>query len=235
MKFRDDFAALVRNPEARLDVGALLIAAEEYPDLDIAHSIGTLDLMAADLSDAVAAQVEPRAQIELINAYLFESKGFHGNREEYNDPRNSFLNDVLERRTGLPITLSVVYVELARRLGLPIVGVGFPGHFLVKYDGPDPIVIDPFNEGMTLNESGCRTLLRRFYGNDVDFDPSMLGAWPTVRILHRILANLRALYLQIEELPKALSVVERMLLIEPADDRLRTQAREIRAALARRN
>src|SRR5919198_3871448 len=131
---RRRFTALIERPHGkfRLAEGALLIAQEEYPSLDVPAYLRRLDAMAEAISSRLGLEIDPQRIVAHVNAYLFDEQGFHGNQENYYDTRNSFLNEVLERKTGIPITLSVVYLEVGRRAGLDIRGVGFPGHFVVR-------------------------------------------------------------------------------------------------------
>ena len=133
------FAQLVQGPEAAIDLAqvALLIAKEEYPDLDVAVYLARLDAMGEEVQRLAGGSPDPHRLIAALNEHLLQQLGFRGNPENYSDPKNSFLNEVLDRRTGIPITLSVVYLEVARRIGFPLHGVGMPGHFLVKYEGRD--------------------------------------------------------------------------------------------------
>ena len=155
---RQLFTEMVTGPESRLDLGraALLIASEEYPGLDILRYVARLEAMAAAVRPAVGTADDPQEQIEHLNTYLFIERGFRGNMQDYYDPRNSFLNDVLDRKMGIPITISVVYMEVGRRVGMPLQGVGMPGHFIVKYVCPEAdIYIDPFNNGRVLSRQAC--------------------------------------------------------------------------------
>src|SRR5207302_6818765 len=132
---RDALTRLLQTPDPELDLAeaALLIAAEEYPDLRPGVYLNQIARMGTELKQRIRAEVEPGRVVEVANAYLFDELHFKGNREEYYDPRNSFLNEVLDRRVGIPITLAVLYVAIGERAGLPVRGVGVPGHFLVKY------------------------------------------------------------------------------------------------------
>src|SRR5207247_8146622 len=164
---RRRFIALIERPhgEFRLAEGALLIAQEEYLSLDVPAYLRRLDAMAEVVSSRLGLEIDPQRIVAQLNVYLFDEQGFRGNQEQYYDTRNSFLNDVLERKTGIPITLSVVYIELARQVGLPIVGVGMPGHFLVRYSAqPTVFWIDPFHHGQILTQEDCQQLLARMYG-----------------------------------------------------------------------
>jgi regulator of sirC expression with transglutaminase-like and TPR domain len=142
---------------------------------------------------------------------------FRGNREDYYDPRNSFLNDVLERRLGIPITLSVVYMEVARRIGLPLVGVGMPGHFLLKvYDVEGrQILIDPFNNGAMLNAADCEQRMKVVYAGEMHFKPEYLLPVSRRQILTRMLNNLRHIYMSVRQFRKTLTIVDLVLAIYP--------------------
>src|SRR5918992_572049 len=164
---RQLFTEMVTGGESRLDLGraTLLIASEEYPGLDILRYVARLEAMAAAVRPTVGATDDPQEQIEHLNTYLFVERGFRGNTQEYYDPRNSFLNDVLDRKLGIPITISVVYMEVGRRVGMPLQGVGMPGHFIVKYAHPEAdTYIDPFNKGQVLSRQACEELLQQVYG-----------------------------------------------------------------------
>ena len=213
---RDRFAAAVQRDDAAIDLAAaaLLIAAEAYPGLDVAHYTAQLDALA----DATRAAVE-RAGSDLERAHalvrgLAVEQRFAGNRGDYYDRRNSFLNDVLDRRLGIPITLALVYIEVGRRLGLPVVGVGFPGHFLAKLAGERDIVLDPFC-GEILDEAACDERLKQVAGAQATFDARLLRGAGVREILVRMLRNLKQIHLQARELEAALSCSDRMLLVEP--------------------
>ncbi len=149
------------------------------------------------------------ANIAAINKVLFEEENFSGNSEEYDDPRNSYLNDVLERKKGIPITLSLVYTEVARRRGLPLAGVGFPGHFLVKYPGPPAeILIDPYHRGTILARADCTALLNAHFGADAELKPEHLAAATNKQILSRMLNNLKGSYFRRSNYPKVLTMIE---------------------------
>jgi regulator of sirC expression with transglutaminase-like and TPR domain len=212
------FARLVSRPEETIDLAeaALLIAKEEYPDLKVADYIGRLDAMAAEIQAQVNCTADPHGMIDALNTYLFQAQGFRGNSEDYYDPRNSFLNDVLDRRTGIPITLSTVYLAVGGRLGLRLHGVGMPGHFLVKYMAPDEeVVIDPFHGGAVVTPTDCQRLLDRVYGGKLTFEPRFLTTLGTRRILARMLANLKVIYFNNHAYAKALSTVDRLLILDP--------------------
>jgi regulator of sirC expression with transglutaminase-like and TPR domain len=215
---RRHFASLVRQTQGdfRLAEGALLIAQEEYPNLDIAAYLHRLDTMATAVKHQLGLELDPRRIVTTLNAYLFDTQGFYGNQEDYYDPRNSFLNDVLDRKTGIPITLSVLYLELGRQVGLPIVGVGLPGHFIVQYAAqPGQFWIDPFHRGQVLSREDCMARLQDIYGQTLAWHEAHLQPVSDHDILRRILHNLKAIYLRQSDHSRALSVVERLLLLTP--------------------
>jgi len=212
------FARLVSRPEPTIDLAeaALLIAKEEYPDLEVARYLSRLDALAAEVRDRVGNGPDAHRLIASLGDYLFKEQGFRGNTSDYYDPRNSFLNDVLDRRMGIPITLSTVYMEVGRRLGARLHGVGMPGHFLVKYVGPgEEVVIDPFNGGTIVSPSDCQRLLDRISGGKLAFEPRFLSVLGARKILARMLSNLKMIYFNSQAYAKALSVVDRLLILDP--------------------
>lgn len=215
---RARFAACVGRPEEEIDLAeaALLIAAEEYPDLDVAAYLALVARMGGEARRRAASARSSASALQALNRYLFDELGFSGNAEDYYDPRNSYLNEVLDRRTGIPITLSTVYMAVARHGGLPIRGVGFPGHFLVKLERKgEEIVLDPFNRGVILTESDCERLLTRTTEGRTRFSRDLLEATGTKAILARMLGNLKGVYSATRQFAKALSCVERILLLAP--------------------
>jgi regulator of sirC expression with transglutaminase-like and TPR domain len=225
---RQLFAEMVQGAEENIDLGkaALLIASEEYPGLDLLRYLAKLEAMAAAVRPHIAAAEDARERIAALNAYLFEEQRFRGNSQDYYDPRNSFLNEVLDRKLGIPITISVIYMEVGRRVGMPLRGVGMPGHFIVKYDGPDAeIFIDPFNRGRILSRAACEELVQQIYGEPLPLQETFLATVTPKQLLWRLLTNLKAIYLQAKRYVKALSIVERLLLIQPnAEQELKDRA-----------
>jgi regulator of sirC expression with transglutaminase-like and TPR domain len=206
---------------------ALLIARIEYPRLDVEAYLGKLDAMGELARQAVQRRVERTADnsrlacIKAVNEYLFDELHFVGNREKYEDPRNSCLNEVLDRRTGIPITLCVVYMEVARRAGLHIDGVNFPGHFLVRCPevgsrGSSGLIIDPFHGGALLSEHDCRLLLQRQVGSEVAFSKSLLAPTTRLQILVRMLINLKRIYVHMRSFRQARDVTELLLAMTPS-------------------
>jgi regulator of sirC expression with transglutaminase-like and TPR domain len=164
---RHQFTEIVSGSEHRLDLAraALLIASEEYPGLDSLRYIAKLEVMAAAVRGAVTTTDDPTLKIRYLSAYLFGERGFRGNAEAYYDPRNSFLNDVVDRKLGIPITLSIIYMEVGRRVGMPLQGIGMPGHFIMKYAEPgEDLYIDPFNRERILTLQPFKELIQQLYG-----------------------------------------------------------------------
>ena len=220
IEIRELFEKGLSRPDDEIDLAemALLIAQEEYPNLDRGHYLGVLNGLAKKAARRIGDETEPYSIVNRLSEYIFDEEGFRGDEDDYYDPRNSFLNDVLDRRTGIPITLSLVYIEVGRRLGLPIVGVGMPGHFLAKYVAPDEeIVVAPFYRGIIMSEADYSELLSRMAGRPTPFHYDYLAAVAKKEIITRILNNLKAIYLHREDHRRALAVVERLLLIRPGE------------------
>jgi regulator of sirC expression with transglutaminase-like and TPR domain len=195
---------------------ALLIAREEYPELDLRLYLDRLDEMAGAVRRRLAAGRSAEEAIAALNGYLFEQEGFHGNEKDYYDPRNSFLNEVLDRRTGIPITLSTVYIEVARRAGVAADGVGLPGHFIVKVSaGGGDLLVDPYHGGLRLSEEDCQERLDRIYGGRLKVDSAMLAPCGRKSILARMLRNLKAIYLKTGEQERALRTLDLLLEVTP--------------------
>jgi len=217
---RAKFAEMVARDECdlELDRAALLIAAEEYPHLDVEKyldQVGAFAELAGTRDDPYAG---PLSRIMRLGALLFDELGFRGNVESYFDARNSFLNDVIDRRTGIPITLSVLYLEIARRIGVKLFGVGMPGHFIVKFvDDEHEILIDPFNGGRLLSEEKCREMIEEMYGGEMKFHPAFLYAVTKKQILMRMLQNLKGIYARAGDHHKTLEAIERALIIHSVE------------------
>lgn len=222
---RQRFRTLIARPqgEIRLAEGALLIAQEEYPHLDVNAYLQRLDSMASTIKQQLGLELDPRRIVTAINTHLYDEQHFRGNQDDYYNPCNSFLNDVLDQKIGIPITLSVIYIEIGRQVGLPIVGVGLPGHFIVQYDAQvDTFWIDPFHGGTVLTREDCATRLEQIYNRKVDWQDAFLNPVSDHDILRRMLNNLKGIYIQQRDYARALSVVERLLLMAPE------QATEVR-------
>ena len=219
----DALTQAISGEEAAVDIAlaALLIAVDHYPRLDVAAYQRQLDILAREAGQRIGKTRPPEQIIEILNAYLFEEQGFQGNSEDYYNPANSFLHEVLDTRRGLPITLSIMYIAVAQRLGLSVSGVGLPLHFIARYDPPpqsgntNAILIDPFHGGEILTPERCRERIESVLGHAIVFDPAYLQPTPKRLILYRLLNNLKQVYVQREEPAKAGRVVEQMLVIAP--------------------
>jgi regulator of sirC expression with transglutaminase-like and TPR domain len=214
----DDFRKAVDCAEERLDLAraALAIASSDYPNLDIADYLSRIDGLAMEVAERLGDETNVYRSIAGLNDILFRRHGYRGNRAEYFDPKNSFLNEVMERKKGIPITLSVLYMEVARRIGFPLHGVGFPGHFLVKYmDDDQEIVIDPFNGGEIPGTATLENLLRRLYGGGATLHPGLLEPVTKKQTLSRLLNNLKLIYLGANDFVRGLSIIDRLLILEP--------------------
>ena len=216
---RSAFAELVRRPEESIDVAeaALLIAKEEYPELDVQAYLKRLDAMAEEVRRHLPVSGQSRQAIDALNRFLFESQGFRGNTENYYDPRNSFLNEVLDRHTGIPITLSAIYIAVGRRAGVALQGIGMPGHFLVKHVAGerDELLIDPFNRGKILIPEDCQRLLDQLFQGRLRLEPGHLQVIGPRQTIARMLNNLKSIYFTAEAYSKALSIVDRLLILYP--------------------
>jgi regulator of sirC expression with transglutaminase-like and TPR domain len=221
---RDRFASCVATPDADVDLAsaALWLAAEEYPDLDPQVYLGRLESLADRVRNAWGRRKGTYAALDAMRSVLVEEQSFGGNAHDYYDPRNSFLNEVLDRRVGIPISLSVLWIEVAQRAGIPIEGVNLPGHFVVRFlNGSEPLLVDPFCEGMLLTAEECEERLRQTQGDGSRLAPEDLVAAGPKQILVRMLNNLRLIYLEVEDYGRALSVVDRLALIVGETPRMR--------------
>jgi regulator of sirC expression with transglutaminase-like and TPR domain len=203
---------------------ALLVARVEHRALDpqpTENAIARLGAVAARRIERLGAGAPPEEQVDTLNALLFEDEGFHGDTEHYDDPRNSFLNDVVARRTGIPITLAVIYLEVGRLAGVRLEGVNFPGHFLVRHAGTHAgesrrdLIIDPFHGGALLGEVDLRELLREHAGEEVAYSRHLMASADKRQILTRMLVNLKRLYVSMRSFPQARTVVELLTALDP--------------------
>jgi regulator of sirC expression with transglutaminase-like and TPR domain len=223
-----EFARHAASSERDLATPALVIARLECPLLDPEPYLAQLDAMGAAARERLMASGclqdarKFESAVDVLNTYLFDEQGFTGNHDRYDDPGNSFLNDVLERRTGIPITLALVYMEVARRAGIHVEGVNFPGHFLMRYPphrnegtATADLILDPFHRGARLSERDCRRLLERHMGEDTAFDPALLAPATKPQMLTRMLLNLKRTYVRLHSFPQARSVTELLLAVDP--------------------
>ncbi len=213
------FSALLCREDFDLAEACLLIAQDAYPDLDIARYLARIDALAAMVRSRVAGDAFAQQKLAALNRHLFSELGFSGNAGDYYDPRNSYLNQVLERRTGIPITLSILYIEVGRRLGLRLQGVSFPGHFLVKLRvSGGQLVLDPFCGGAAQSEADLRArlalVLPQREAGTLRLSQFLQAATPR-QILARLLRNLKGIYLRLEEAQNTLDVMRRMVMVAP--------------------
>ncbi len=206
----------IEDEDIDLIRAALVIARTEYSGLDMEAYAARIEELARRVAGLVP-DLDPRRALPVLNHVLFEEVQLRGNREDYYDPRNSFLNDVLDRGLGIPITLSIVYMEVARRIGLALSGVGMPGHFLLKYiteDGKETL-IDCFNRGDVLSRQDCQSRLDEIYSGEMKLRPEFLHPISRRQILTRMLNNLKTVYLSTRNFRKALAIADLILVIYP--------------------
>ena len=215
-------AALLSLPDDAIDLAqaSLLIAREEYPDLQVGDYLARLDEMGRMLRSRLRGGEGFVSQVAHMNRLLFDEMGFRGNREDYHDPRNSFLNDVLDRRIGIPVSLSTVYLEVGKRVGFRLAGVSFPAHFLVRHTGPGApadVLIDPFNGGAIVTENDCRKRLHEMYRGQLPFRKEFLRRARNREILRRMIGNLSQIYQSERDYHRALRVQHLLLYLDPGN------------------
>ena len=220
------FAQALAQDDARIDLAqaCLMIAQDAYPDLAVERYLGDIERLALRLRARTPSGADAEERVAALNEFLYEELGFRGNTDDYYDPRNSYLNEVIDRRVGIPITLAVLYMALGRRVGLPLEGVSFPGHFLVRLRlRTGVLVLDPFEGGMPQSEADLRSRLERVIppgvaGNvpiaELPLD-QFLEAATNRQILARVLRNLKAIYRDTDQPERLLAVLNRMLLVVP--------------------
>ena len=210
---------MINTPDEDVSLleAALVIASAQYPSLDFDHYYQRIDEWAGALRSRLSDEASAEDRLRTLNSFLFVEQGFSGNMDDYYDPRNSYINEVLDRKTGIPITLSVLYMELGQRIGLPLEGVSFPGHFLVKLPVQGgAVVLDPFNGGISLDEDDLSQLLAQVLGDEYYEVTRLLNAASKQDILVRMLRNLKAIHQKAEDQEQALEVVNMILAIDPA-------------------
>lgn len=215
----DRFQSVTAREDDEIDLAtaALLIAAVEYPDLDIDQQLAILDSLAEGAAYRIGPDRDPFHCVNNLSEYLFDEVGFQGNQEDYYDPRNSYLNEVLQRRTGLPITLCLVCLEVGKRLDIPLAGVGLPGHFVLSHRVQTDLIIDPFRRGILLSEEECAQILKNVLGVNVEWDPRYLAPASNREFIARMLRNLKGIYLNRRDHEQALDVVDLTMLLRPND------------------
>lgn len=214
----EGFAREVNRPDAEINLAraALVMGQFEYPDLDVSAYLDRLDRLAESAGRAIRSAELPAL---MLAQFLFDTLGFTGNARNYTDPRNSFLNEVLERRLGIPISLSVLFLEVAQRTGVRADGVGLPGHFIVRVvlDTSQVIYLDPFHGGAVLSEEDCRERVRAITDGKLPFNAAFLNPVGARYILMRMLNNLKNFYAAANDFYRAAKVVERLLVLNPDD------------------
>ena len=225
-EFIHKFTKIVQTPDPDLATVSLLVARLEYPQLEAAPYVERLKQMGETARERVTEFKnlgEPLQVIQALNTYLFNEEGSSGNEHHYDDPRNSFLNEVLDRRTGIPITLATVYMEVARRAGIAVEGLNFPGHFLLRYQNKNAsgelksdLIIDAFNGGAILSDTDCRNLLRKHGGDAGSFDRLALVGATKADILFRMLFNLKCIYVNMRSFPQGRSIAQLLLALRPS-------------------
>ena len=203
------------DEEIDLALASFVFASDRYPDLDIAQQMDSVERLARGATGWVPVDAGPRAALEGLARYLHGEQGFDGRAQAYHSTDGCFLNRAIESRTGLPITLSVIYLEVGWRLGLPLSGVGMPGHFIIKHEGPEELYCDPFHSGRILTAEECPQLVESVLGGRVAFRREFLVAVRRRTVLYRMLNNLKSMYLRSRAPELALWATDRMLLLEP--------------------
>ena len=217
-KIWNQFDRLVGAPDEEIDLAraALLIAATEYPALNVERELFRLD----GIAEGIAPRMEddtPLYQLNMLSEYLFDELKFAGNHTNYHDPRNSFLNDVIERRRGIPITLSLLYIEVGKRLGVPLVGIGMPGHFIVRHRDELDVFVDPFHGGILLSKDECAERLKQVTQGALAWDSEFLAPVSSRAFIARMLRNLKVVYLQRRNYERVRDTIDRVIALLPQD------------------
>ncbi|HTM57747.1 MAG TPA: transglutaminase-like domain-containing protein [Candidatus Udaeobacter sp.] len=223
---RAEFERMVQQPEPMLELAhaALLIAAENDPQVDVNAELQCIEGWAAELKSRLDPSWNNLQKLARLRSFLFEELGFAGDGKDYFSPLNSLLHEVIHRRKGIPLTLGIIMMELGWRIGMPFEGVGFPGHFLVRLAGePGDLLLDPFQHGTSVHEEDCRRMLNEITKGAVEFSPRLIESVDKRQMIVRLLHNLKSSYVRRGEDEGALGAVERLLILEPHDP---TQTRD---------
>ena len=211
MSSANSLLELLRSPDPAVDHAALLLARDEYPELAVGDYLDRLDELAAPLRRRVARVESTRDQAAVLGTYVYDELGFRGNEGAYYDPRNSYLNDVIELRQGIPITLAIVLIALGRRAGLLVEGIGFPGHFLVRIGGTGGLYLDPFFDARVLPRDSLEGLAKRVLGDSAPLSPEHLAPATTHAMIVRVLSNLKGIHVARNDHARALVVCDRLV------------------------
>jgi regulator of sirC expression with transglutaminase-like and TPR domain len=217
---RQHFRDMLQRPDAQIDLAraALLVAAENDPTLDVDAEMARLEQWAGELGRRIDPSWNNLQRLARLRTFMYEDLGFKGDVRSYYSPANSLLHSVMSRRLGIPLTLSIVFMEIGWRIGVPFEGVGFPGHFLVRLTGePGDLLLDPYDHGASVHEEDCRRMIQLTTGGTVPYDPSMIRSLGKRDMIARLLFNLKVSCLKANDDPGALSAVERLLLLHPND------------------
>ncbi len=217
---RQRFLEMMQRADADIDLArsALLVAAENDPTLDVDAEMTRLDDWARRLSERLDPSWNSLQRLARLRTFMYEELGFKGDVRGYYSPANSLLHSVMSRRLGIPLTLSIVFMEIGWRIGVPFEGVGFPGHFLVRLTGePGDLLLDPYDRGASVHEDDCRRMIETTTGGTVPFDPSMTRSLGKKDMIARLLFNLKVACLKADDDRGALSAIERLLLLHPND------------------
>lgn len=217
---RERFREIARLPEEQVDLGeaSLVIALEECPRISVAAYLGRIERWAEAVRERTESTQDFARIVDAVNRLLFEEEGFHGADDDYYDPRTALLNEVLDRHEGLPISLSILYIELSRRAGLPVSGVSLPGRFLVRVITPlGELLIDPFDAGRVLSSTECQQIMDEVFGGAVRLREHHLRSYSKREILGRVLAHLKAAHLSKKNLAGAVAAMDRILLLDARD------------------
>ncbi len=213
MRFRE----ILEGPDNQIELGraALLVATLEYPEIDVERWLAKLDEIAGEVRARTSPVADDLGRLQAVTRYLFGELKLRGNSEDYYDSRNSFLNDVIERGLGIPISLAVLLIEIGRRAEVPLVGIGLPGHFLVRHAQHAEIFLDPFDGGRILTRGECAEIVSGILGDRLSFQQEMLRPVSSRQILARMHTNLRTIYLQRQDLRRVKKVISRLVQLEP--------------------
>ena len=217
---RAEFERMVKRPEPLFDLAraALVIAAESDPQVDVDAEIKRIDGWANELKSRLDPTWNNLQKLARLRRFLFEELGFAGDGKDYFSPSNSLLHEVIQRRRGIPLTLAILLMELGWRIGMPLEGVGFPGHFLVRLAGePEDLLLDPFQHAMSVHEEDCRRMLAEITRGEVEFSPRLIESVDKRQMIVRLLHNLKSSYVRQGADAEALAAVERLLILEPND------------------